>query len=87
MPVRTCVACRAALEKGSLVRLVARAGAVEVDSTGRAPGRGAYICPSTACVEKAARSAPWARALRTSVRPPGLDELRRAVQGAGGERK
>lgn len=87
MPLRTCVACRAVLEKDSLVRLVARDGAVVVDHTRAAPGRGAYLCPSVACVEKAARSAPWHRALRTGVRSPDPETLRGIVTDSGGDRK
>jgi predicted RNA-binding protein YlxR (DUF448 family) len=45
VPLRTCVACGARTAKGSLVRIVApRQGAVEVDVTGKAHGRGAYLC-------------------------------------------
>ena len=47
VPLRTCVACGSKTEKGSLVRIVApRQGSVEVDVTGRANGRGAYLCRS-----------------------------------------
>ena len=45
VPMRTCVACGTKTEKGSLVRIVApRQGPVGVDATGRAHGRGAYLC-------------------------------------------
>ena len=47
VPLRTCVACGAKTAKGSLVRIVApRQGSVEVDVTGKAHGRGAYLCRS-----------------------------------------
>ena len=47
VPLRTCVACGAKTAKGSLVRVVApRQGPVEVDATGKAHGRGAYLCRS-----------------------------------------
>ncbi len=53
-PQRTCVACRRVGDKRELVRLVrTTAGAVEIDSTGKKEGRGAYICPEPVCWEKA----------------------------------
>ena len=46
-PQRTCVACGTKTAKGSLVRIVApRQGSVGVDVTGKAHGRGAYLCRS-----------------------------------------
>ena len=45
VPLRTCVACGTKTAKGSLVRIVApRQGSVEVDVSGKAHGRGAYLC-------------------------------------------
>ena len=47
VPLRTCVACGTKTAKGSLVRIVApRQGPVEIDVTGKAHGRGAYLCRS-----------------------------------------
>jgi len=53
-PQRTCVACRRITDKRELVRLVrTAAGDIEIDSTGKKEGRGAYICPDPACWDKA----------------------------------
>lgn len=42
---RTCIGCRSKKQKDKLVRLVLdEEGKVIVDQTGRAPGRGAYLC-------------------------------------------
>ena len=47
VPLRTCVACGTKTAKGSLVRIVApRQAPVGVDVTGKAHGRGAYMCRS-----------------------------------------
>ncbi len=47
VPQRTCVACGTKTSKGSLVRVVApRQGPIQVDETGKAHGRGAYLCRS-----------------------------------------
>lgn len=53
-PVRTCVGCRRVRPKRLLVRLVRQAsGLVVADRTGRATGRGAYVCLDPSCVERA----------------------------------
>jgi predicted RNA-binding protein YlxR (DUF448 family) len=48
------------------VRIVAGPdGAVRVDTTGRAPGRGAYVCSNVGCLEQAIRLRRIGAALRT----------------------
>jgi uncharacterized protein len=67
-PVRTCVACRQEAGKHTLVRVVRDAGGkAAVDSTGRAPGRGAYLHRDPACVEIARRRKSLDRALKAVV--------------------
>jgi predicted RNA-binding protein YlxR (DUF448 family) len=65
---RTCVACRQEAGKRSLVRVVCDAsGVATVDTTGRAPGRGAYLHRDLACVEIARKKRALDRALKASV--------------------
>ena len=71
-PVRTCVACRLEAGKGELIRLVRTPdGAVTLDRTGRAGGRGAYVHANVACLEVARKKRSIERALRAGM-PPGL---------------
>lgn len=68
IPMRMCVGCREMKEKRSLLRLVKPAeGEVTFDPTGKAPGRGAYICRSQQCLEKAVRQRQLERALETKI--------------------
>jgi predicted RNA-binding protein YlxR (DUF448 family) len=54
VPQRTCVGCRKVRPKRELVRLVHTPNqGVKIDETGKAPGRGAYICRERKCWEKA----------------------------------
>jgi predicted RNA-binding protein YlxR (DUF448 family) len=46
---------------------------------GAGPGRGAYLCPDAACVERAAQSRALPRRLRADVRLP--DDLAALVAG------
>jgi predicted RNA-binding protein YlxR (DUF448 family) len=75
-PVRTCVACRQEAGKGALVRIVKRPdGAAAVDSTGRAPGRGAYVHLDAKCVEIARKRRALERSLKAPVGPEVWVEL------------
>jgi uncharacterized protein len=49
VPQRLCVVCRTGSAKRALVRLVRAQGGVRVDPTGKAAGRGAYLCAAAAC--------------------------------------
>jgi len=63
-PRRTCVSCRTERDKRDLVRIVrAPGGEVLVDPTGKASGRGAYLCADPGCWSKALKSRAVQRAL------------------------
>jgi len=50
IPQRTCIACRRVKDKRQLIRLVRSAGGdVQIDGSGRMPGRGAYLCNEAQC--------------------------------------
>jgi hypothetical protein len=52
IPQRTCIVCGNKIEKRSLVRVVkSKEGRIFYDPTGKANGRGAYLCGEDACVE------------------------------------
>jgi len=55
-PQRMCLGCGARRDKVLLVRLVAEGGRVIVDRNFRRPGRGAYVCPEAACLERFLKS-------------------------------
>ena len=66
VPERTCVACRTRGQKHGLIRLVRTPdGQVQVDPTGRRPGRGAYLCAVRACWDEALKRKALNRALHT----------------------
>ena len=69
-PTRTCVACRTERDKRDLLRIVrASDGSVTLDPTGKAAGRGAYLCADPACWAKAHKSRAVQRALAVSGSP------------------
>lgn len=45
VPARMCIACREMKPKRDMLRIVKNAeGEIKLDFSGKAPGRGAYIC-------------------------------------------
>lgn len=67
-PERTCVACRQAMPKRDLVRIVRQPdGSVVVDPTGKAAGRGAYIGPSRECLRLAFERRALERSLQVTL--------------------
>jgi len=51
-PIRTCVGCKVLKPKHELLRIVKKKNCViELDLTGKAPGRGAYICHNIECAK------------------------------------
>jgi len=57
-PLRRCVGCREMKDKRFLVRVVLNAdGNLFIDKTGKANGRGAYLCNDNANCQQQARKA------------------------------
>jgi predicted RNA-binding protein YlxR (DUF448 family) len=78
-PQRTCVACREVSGKRQLVRLVrTMEGTVEVDESGKRPGRGAYLCHRRSCWETALQKRRLEQSLRLNdpLTEENLDTLR-----------
>ncbi len=73
---RTCVGCGEIYDKKSLIRIVRNTeGLIMVDETGRMNGRGAYICPSEECLEKAFKKHGLERAFKTPVPKEALNSI------------
>ncbi|MBW3658296.1 MAG: YlxR family protein [Actinobacteria bacterium] len=75
-PRRTCVGCRTTRDKDELLRLAATPDGVRADPAARLPGRGAYVCPTTACIETAAHR----NAVRRALHGTSEDEVRTALE-------
>lgn len=76
-PERTCVGCRTVRPKIEMVRIVRQPdGTVELDTGGKMPGRGAYVCPDENCLDQAVKRKALDRALRVPVDEVVLARLR-----------
>ena len=53
IPMRMCIACHEMKPKKEMLRIVKpKDGEVSIDFTGKAAGRGAYICHNSECIKK-----------------------------------
>ena len=68
LPQRQCVGCGQVRPKRDMVRVVRTPeGDVRIDPTGKLSGRGAYVCPETACADRALREGRLARMLEREI--------------------
>jgi predicted RNA-binding protein YlxR (DUF448 family) len=66
-PVRTCLGCRSREFQSTLLRVVERDGEVIPDPSGSAHGRGAWVHPTSECIDAAIKRKAFGRALRSVV--------------------
>lgn len=80
IPQRTCIGCKEKKDKKDLIRIVKdKDGNITLDRTGRANGRGAYICDNIQCLEKAIKTNALARTFEMNIDETVYDELRGVI--------
>lgn len=80
IPMRQCTGCREMKPKRELIRVVkSPEGDISLDFKGKKPGRGAYVCPDSACLKKARKSKALERAFSASIPDVIYDELERQM--------
>ena len=81
IPQRQCMGCRERKAKKEMIRVVRGTnGIVSLDFGGKAPGRGAYICPSLECLKKAIRSKALDRSLEVTIPQEVYDRLEKEME-------
>jgi predicted RNA-binding protein YlxR (DUF448 family) len=74
--IRICIGCQEKKLKQELVRVVRTPqGEVVLDLTGKKSGRGAYLCPQTACLKKALKG----KRLEKNLQHPVNEDLVKAI--------
>lgn len=80
MPQRTCTGCREKRDKKDLIRIVInKQGEINIDKTGKMPGRGAYICDNINCLEKAIKTKSLERSFETKIGEEVYEKLRGVI--------
>ena len=81
---RTCCGCGGIFEKRELIRIVRTPeGEVKWDPSGRANGRGAYLCRKPECLAKAKKNKRLASSLKASLSEEIFETLSRELEQYG----
>ena len=68
IPIRQCLGCNEHKPKSEMIRVVrSPEGEISLDIRGKKSGRGAYICHSVSCLNKARKSRRIERALECAI--------------------
>ena len=80
IPLRTCMGCNEKKPKKELVRIVKnKDGEIFIDRTGKADGRGAYICDQIECLEKVIKSKRLEKVLEIQIPEEVYNNLRGVI--------
>ena len=86
IPMRMCVGCREIKPKAQLLRVVKpQDGDAHIDRTGKAQGRGAYVCGQIECLRKARKSRALERALEAQIDAVVFDQLEAQIEALTNE--
>ena len=81
IPMRQCVGCREMKPKKELIRVVkSPEGEISLDFRGKAPGRGAYLCPDGACLKKAIKSKALERGFEVAIPAEIYEDLAKKME-------
>ena len=81
IPMRKCVGCQEMKSKKDLVRVLKTPeDELIIDRTGRKNGRGAYLCCSMECFEKAVKNKGLERSLKMSIPADVYDGLKKEIE-------
>ncbi len=80
IPMRMCLCCREMKPKRELVRVVLnKEGQISVDLTGKAAGRGAYLCREAQCVAKLLKTRALDRGFSRKVEEDVYEQLQKEL--------
>lgn len=80
IPQRTCIGCNTQKNKNELIRIVInKEGQISIDRTGKANGRGAYICDNIECLEKIIKSKRLEKSFETQISNEIYEELKSEI--------
>lgn len=81
VPLRKCTGCQEMKNKKELIRVVRNdEGEYSLDTTGKKPGRGAYVCRNIECLEKACKNKGLERSFKAAVPKDLYDELKKQLE-------
>jgi predicted RNA-binding protein YlxR (DUF448 family) len=76
IPMRRCAGCMQSKPKKELIRIVGdKEGRISLDLTGKAQGRGVYLCPDAECLKIARKKQAVSRSLGINIPSEILDTI------------
>ena len=81
VPMRMCIACKTMKPKKELIRVVKSGEEISLDKTGRANGRGAYVCNDGECIKKLRKQKLLSRAFEMVVEQEVYDKIEESFFG------
>ena len=81
VPMRRCVGCMESMPQKELTRIAYYEGELTVDYTGRAKGRGVYLCSNPECLEKAKKKRALQRSFQTDLKKEALEAVFSQIEG------
>ena len=80
IPTRKCVGCGEMRDKKEMIRVIKTPeGEICLDVTGRANGRGAYICNSAECLRKAVKNRGLEKSLKAQIPEDILEQMNKEL--------
>ncbi len=81
IPLRKCTGCQEMKDKRDLLRILRTPeGEIVLDTTGKKNGRGAYLCYSLECLEKARKNRSLERSLKVKIPEDTYTELEKEIR-------
>ena len=86
IPVRRCVGCQEMKGKKEMIRVI-RTPEVDflLDATGKKNGRGAYLCPSRECLDKARKNKGLERSFKQAIPKEVYEALEKEMEDIDGK--
>ncbi len=82
IPQRTCIGCNVKKDKNDFIRIVKdNQNNISIDRTGKANGRGAYICDNIECLEKAIKNKKIEKSFKMEINNEVYENLRGVISG------
>lgn len=84
IPLRQCIGCGGSKNKKEMIRVLKTPeGEFTVDATGRKNGRGAYLCRSMECFEKAVKGKGLERSFKMAIPKEVYETLKKEMEELG----
>ncbi len=81
VPMRKCIGCNEMKNKKEMMRVIRTPeNEIVLDTTGKKNGRGAYLCFSRECLEKAVKSRGLERSLKVPIPREVLESLEKELE-------